>query len=138
AVINSAALTLDMGLSPAGVPPSPATLILPHYASTPYLSQSFLDDQLGFLGIAYSLATAPLNKTTAKFPRLIKSDVFTRAVDIARAGERIFIGDDRRESLANPGLHLPRSDAPLAEWGAVRRPGGAASARDPRRGRRSA
>src|SRR5205823_12825450 len=90
--------TLDMGVSPTGVPLSPVTLILPHYATAPYLSQPFLDDQLGFLGIAYSLATAPLNKTTSKFPRLIKSDVFTRAVDIARAGERTFIGDDRRDS----------------------------------------
>src|SRR5213078_2182146 len=89
--------------------------------TTPYLSQSFLDDQLGFLGIGYSLATAPMNKATAKFPRLIKSDVFTRAVDIARAGERIFIGDDRRDSLANLTLDLLGNDVALAEWDQFRR-----------------
>jgi hypothetical protein len=119
--INSAAFTLDMGVSPTGVPLSPVTLILPHYATAPYLSQPFLDDQLGLLGIGYSLATAPMNKTTAKFPRLIKSDIFTRAVDIARAGERIFIGDDRRDSLANLALDLLGNDAPLAEWDQFRR-----------------
>jgi hypothetical protein len=119
--INSAAFTLDMGVSPTGVPLSPVTLLMPHYAASPFFSEQFIDDQLGFLGIAYSLATAPLNKTTAKFPRLVTSDVFTRAVDIARAGERIFIGEDRRDSLANLSLDLLGNAAPLAEWDQFRR-----------------
>jgi hypothetical protein len=119
--INSAAFTLDMGVSSTGVPLSPVTLLMPHYAASPFFSEPFIDDQLGFLGIAYSLATAPLNKTTAKFPRLVTSDVFTRAVDIARAGERIFIGEDRRDSLANLSLDLLGNAAPLAEWDQFRR-----------------
>jgi len=114
--ISSAAFQLVMGVSPTGVPLSPATLILPHYATTPYLSQNLLDAELGYLGIAYSLATAPLNNQTAKFPRLITTDVFTRAVDLARTGERIFIGEDPRASLSNFTLDSLGNGTPLAEW----------------------
>ncbi|HEV2720665.1 MAG TPA: hypothetical protein VG323_11650, partial [Thermoanaerobaculia bacterium] len=114
--ITAAAFQLVMGVSPTGVPLSPATLILPYYARTPYLSQNLLDADLGYLGIAYSLATAPLNNQTAKFPRLIQSDVFTRAVDVARAGERMFIGEDPRASLSNYCLDILGNDKPLAEW----------------------
>jgi hypothetical protein len=114
--IASAAFQLVMGVSPTGVPLSPATLILPHYATTPYISQNLLDAELGYLGIAYSLATAPLNNQTAKFPRLITTDVFTRAVDLARAGERIFIGEDPRASLSNFTLDSLGNGTPLAEW----------------------
>ena len=114
--ISSAAFQLVMGVSPTGVPLSPATLILPHYATTPYISQNLLDAELGYLGIAYSLATAPLNNQTAKFPRLITTDVFARAVDLARAGERIFIGEDPRASLANFTLDSLGNGNPLAEW----------------------
>ena len=119
--INSASFILDMGVSATGVPLSPVTLILPYYASTPYFTQDFLDAQLGLFGLGYGLATAPLNKQTAKFPRIITSDVFTRAVDVARAGERMFIGEDRRDSLANLSLDLLGNSSPLAEWDQFRR-----------------
>jgi len=114
--ISAATFQLVMGVSPTGVPLSPATLILPHYATTPYISQNLLDAELGYLGIAYSLATAPLNNQTAKFPRLITTDVFARAVDLARTGERIFIGEDPRASLANFTLDSLGNGNPLAEW----------------------
>ena len=119
--INSASFVLDLGVSPTGVPLSPVTLVLPYYARTPYLSQDFLDAQLGLFGIGYGLATAPLNKQTAKFPRIITTDVFTRAVDLARAGERMFIGEDHRDSLATLSLDLLGNATPLAEWDQFRR-----------------
>ncbi|HEV8432160.1 MAG TPA: Ig-like domain-containing protein, partial [Thermoanaerobaculia bacterium] len=115
-VINSAQFQLVMGVSPTGVPLSPATLILPYYAKTPYFSQNLLDAELGYLGVAYSLATSPLNSQTAKFPRLITTDVFTRAVDLARAGERIFIGEDPRASLSNFMLDSLGNATALNEW----------------------
>jgi hypothetical protein len=119
--INSASFILDMGVSPTGVPLSPVTLVLPYYARPPYLSQSLLDAQLGLFGIGYGLATAPLNKQTAKFPRIITTDIFTRAIDFARAGERMFIGEDRRDSLANLTLDLLGNSTPLREWDQFRR-----------------
>jgi Bacterial Ig-like domain/F5/8 type C domain len=119
--ITSASFVLDMGVSPTGVPLSPVTLVLPYYARTPYFSQDYLDAQLGLFGIGYGLATAPLTKQTAKFPRVITSDVFTRAVDLARAGERMFIGEDHRDSLSNLALDLLGNATPLAEWDQFRR-----------------
>ncbi|MGA7617237.1 MAG: carboxypeptidase regulatory-like domain-containing protein, partial [Thermoanaerobaculia bacterium] len=119
--ITSAAFDLSMGVSPTGVPLSPVTLVLPYYARPPWLSQNFLDAQLGLLGVGYSLATAPFTKQTAKFPRIVTTDVFTRAVDIARAGERIFIGEDPRDALANLSLDLLGNQSPLPEWDQFRR-----------------
>jgi hypothetical protein len=119
--INSASFILDLGVSPTGVPLSPVTLLLPYYARPPYFSDAFLDARLGELGIGYSLATAPLNKQTAKFPRVITTDVFTRAIDLARAGERMFIGEDHRDSLASLTLDVLGNMTPLAEWDQFRR-----------------
>jgi Bacterial Ig-like domain/F5/8 type C domain len=80
---------LTMGVSASGIPLSPATLLMPWYAR--YLDSAFVDANLSLLGLGYSLATAPLNATTAKLPRVLRSDVFHRAQEIARAGQRIFI-----------------------------------------------
>ena len=79
---------LTMGVSSSGIPLSPATLLLPRYAQ--YVNQDYVNAQLGILGLGYSLATAPLQRIV-NFPRVIQSDVFLRAQDIARAGERIFV-----------------------------------------------
>ncbi|HEX7828177.1 MAG TPA: hypothetical protein VF787_00915, partial [Thermoanaerobaculia bacterium] len=79
---------LHMGVSESGIPLSPATLVMPHYAR--YLPADFIAANMQLLGLGYSLATAPLNQYTAKFPRVIQNDVFQRAQEIARAGQRIF------------------------------------------------
>ncbi|MFL6246089.1 MAG: Ig-like domain-containing protein [Thermoanaerobaculia bacterium] len=128
---------LVMGVSQSGIPLSPATLVMPHYAR--YLPADFVDANMQLLGLGYSLATAPLNKLTAKFPRVIETDVFTRAQEIARAGQRVFI-DRANPNVANvtenrdPIIHLSLdllgniervdklSVAPeLSEWDELRR-----------------
>src|SRR3954452_1331057 len=116
-----AAVQLHMGVSTSGIPLSPATLVMPYYAQ--YLDQQFVTDQLQLLGLGYSLATAPVNQTTASFPRVITTDVFHRAVDIARAGQRIFIGEDKRDSFANLTLDLlgNGNGNKLSEWDELRR-----------------
>lgn len=85
----SGAISLSMGVSDRGIPLSPATLVLPYYAR--FVDSNLVDKHLQFLGLGYSLATAPLTPQTAKLPRILRSDVFQRAQDIARAGQRIFI-----------------------------------------------
>lgn len=80
---------LTMAVSESGIPLSAATLVMPHYAR--YLPSDFIAANMRLLGLGYSLATAPLNQYTAKFPRLITTDVFQRAQDITRAGQRVFI-----------------------------------------------
>ncbi|MEO8033579.1 MAG: carboxypeptidase-like regulatory domain-containing protein, partial [Acidobacteriota bacterium] len=89
-------VSLTMGVSSSGIPLSPATLLLPHYAQ--YVNQDYVNAQLGILGLGFSLATAPSNRAAA-FPPVIKDDVFRRAQDIARAGERIFVA--RRDASAD-------------------------------------
>jgi hypothetical protein len=133
----AASVALTMGVSTSGIRLSPATLVLPHYAQ--YVNQGFVNAQLGLLGLGYSLASAPLTQTTAAFPRVLRNDVFQRAQDIARAGQRIFVmrrdakTDDPaedREAVFNLSLDLlsniERRDkladsADLKEWDQLRR-----------------
>ncbi|HEU4887385.1 MAG TPA: Ig-like domain-containing protein, partial [Thermoanaerobaculia bacterium] len=133
----SVAVQLTMGVSESGIPLSPATLVMPHY--TRFLSKEFVDANMQLLGLGYSLATAPLGPFTAKHPRLIKNDVFQRAQDIARAGQRVFISRDdldvsNAEENREPLMHLAldllgnieRVDAAggvpeLREWDQLRR-----------------
>ena len=120
----SASVSLFMGVSETGIPLSPATLIMPYYAQ--YVSPELVSKNLMLFGLGYSLATAPLNQMTAKFPRVITTDVFTRAVDIARAGQRIFITDSaaaaKRDTIANLALDLLGNGGyELREWDALRR-----------------
>jgi len=82
-------VSLSLGVSASGIPLSPATLLMPWY--TRYVDPDFVAAQMTLFGLGYSLATAPLNDRTALLPRVIPNDIFTRAQDIARAGERIFI-----------------------------------------------
>jgi hypothetical protein len=128
---------LSMGVSASGVPLSPATLLLPYYAQ--FIDHAFVDSWMPLLGLGYSLATAPVNDKTAKFPRLIRNDVFRRAQDIARAGQRSFvIRRDRNAATAeedrDPIFHLvldifgniERTDLAatspsMAEWDLFRR-----------------
>jgi len=128
---------LTMGVSASGIPLSPATLLMPYYAR--YLDPTFIDANMQLLGLGYSLATAPLNAATAKFPRVVKGDVFERAQEITRAGQRVFItrkdasandATENRDSFFNLSLDLldnveridTLSIAPeLAEWDQLRR-----------------
>ncbi|HEX9161125.1 MAG TPA: hypothetical protein VF980_05390, partial [Thermoanaerobaculia bacterium] len=119
----SAAVQLQMGVSETGIPLSPATLVMPYYAQ--FVAPDLLDANLQLLGLGYSLATAPVNQVTAKFPRVIRSDVFYRAGDIARAGQRMFISesnaDAKREALAHLALDLLGNGVELREWDDLRR-----------------
>lgn len=133
----SVAVKLHMGVSQSGIPLSPATLVMPYYAR--FLPGDFISANMQLLGLGYSVATAPLTKHTSRFPRVIKSDVFQRAQEIARAGQRIFatrkfLNTDNPEENRDAYFHLAldhlgnveRTDhatiAPdLFEWDELRR-----------------
>ncbi|HSP14146.1 MAG TPA: Ig-like domain-containing protein [Thermoanaerobaculia bacterium] len=119
----TAAVQLHMGVSESGVPLSPATLVMPYYAQ--FVNPDLVDANLQLLGLGYSVATAPVNQTTAKFPRVIRSDVFYRAADIARAGQRIFVSngapDAKRDAIAHLALDLLGNGTELREWDDLRR-----------------
>lgn len=119
---------LTMGVSQSGIPLSPATLVMPYYAQ--FLPADFVDAQMQLLGLGYSLATAPLTPFTATKPRVITTDVFRRAQQIALAGQRIFIIRENRDAFVHLSLDLlgnvERVDQlegtpELAEWDELRR-----------------
>ena len=115
----TAAVQLFMGVSESGIPLSPVTLVMPYYAR--FVSQDLIGPNLQLLGLGYSLATAPLTQALAKHPRVIKTDVFERAVDIARAGQRIFLGEETRDAMAHMSLDLLGNTLELREWDDLRR-----------------
>jgi hypothetical protein len=115
----TASVQLFMGVSESGIPLSPATLVMPYYAR--FVSQNMVSANLQLLGLGYSLATAPLTAALAQHPHVIKSDVFQRAVDIARAGQRVFLGEPMRDALAHMQLDLLGNSLQLDEWDALRR-----------------
>jgi hypothetical protein len=120
----SATVKLTMGVSLTGIPLSPATLIMPYYAQ--FVEPDVVSANLQLFGLGYSLATAPLNAMTAKFPRVIKTDVFQRAVDVSRAGQRIFITNslptEKRDAMVHLALDLlGNGGIELREWDALRR-----------------
>jgi len=120
----SATVKLTMGVSLTGIPLSPATLIMPYYAQ--FVEPGVVSANLQLFGLGYSLATAPLNAMTAKFPRVIKTDVFQRAVDVSRAGQRIFITNSAPAEKRDAYIHLAldllgNGGIELREWDALRR-----------------
>jgi hypothetical protein len=115
----TASVQLHMGVSESGIPLSPATLVMPYYAQ--FVAQPMVSANLQLLGLGYSLATAPLTSALAKHPRVIKTDVFHRATDIARAGQRRFLGEPMRETLAHMILDLLGNANELREWDELRR-----------------
>jgi hypothetical protein len=122
--VLSASVKLTMGVSESGIPLSPATLIMPYYAQ--FADPDVVAANLQLFGLGYSLATAPLNAMTAKFPRVIKTDVFQRAVDVSRAGQRIFITDSNPAQKRDAYSHLVldllgNGGVELREWDSLRR-----------------
>jgi hypothetical protein len=115
----SASVQLSMGVSESGIPLSPATLIMPYYAK--FLSQPMISGNLQLLGLGYGLATAPLTAALASHPHVIKTDVFQRAIDIARAGQRVFLGEAMQDSLSHMDLDLLGNSLELREWDDLRR-----------------
>ena len=132
------AVVLHMGVSESGIPLSPATLVMPYYAQ--FRQSGSVSANLQLLGLGYSLATAPLTPSLAKHPRVIKTDVFHRAVDIARAGQRIFLIEESNDAHAHMALDLLGNEVELREWDELRRReksgrrAGAAVARELERG----
>jgi hypothetical protein len=136
--VAQATAQLHMGVSDTGIPLSPTTLIMPHYAQ--YVSDNLVAQSMQILGLGYSLATAPVTAATAKQPRVIKSDVYRRAVDIAQAGQAIFLANDapgsKADAIAALSVDLLGNQANLSEWDALRRqqkyarPAGAAVTRE--------
>ncbi|HVO49914.1 MAG TPA: hypothetical protein VMV60_02885, partial [Thermoanaerobaculia bacterium] len=69
----SGVIHLRAGVGEAGIPLSPASLILPRF--TDLLPKTLVDADVRLLGLAYSLATAPAGAAPAGLPHPLKADV---------------------------------------------------------------
>ncbi len=115
----SGAIHLRAGVGEAGIPLSPATLVLPRF--TNLLPKALVDADARLLGLAYSLATAPAGAAPAGLPHVLRSDVERRAIDLGEAGQRLFLKSPLLESLEALLLDRIGNRHPLAEYDALRR-----------------
>jgi hypothetical protein len=122
---GSGTIRLRTGVGELGIPLSPATLVMPRFSDrleSPWVPQGdLLRAQVRLLGLAYSLASAPPALTPQGLPRVIRSDVERRAIDLAQAGHRIALGEAVLESLEILALDLLGNRHPLAEYDELRR-----------------
>jgi|GEM_PF-5747628 len=118
-------IQLRTGVGELGIPLSPASLVLPRFSDRldePYVpTGDFLRANVRFLGLTYSLAVAPAAQIPADLPRVIRSDVERRAIDLGQAGHRTFIGEQLLESLEVLALDQLGNREPLAEIDELRR-----------------
>ncbi|MFH1177056.1 MAG: Ig-like domain-containing protein, partial [Acidobacteriota bacterium] len=118
-------ILLRAGVGELGIPLSPATLVLPRFSerlARPYLAtDELLRANVRLLGLAYSLAVVPAGMAPAGLPHVTRREVEQRAVDLAEAGQRTFLGDGLLESLEVLALDQVGNRHPLAEIDALRR-----------------
>ncbi len=121
----SGSIELIAGVGELGIPLSPASLRLPRFSERmgePYLSSNALHDAaMRFLGLAYSLAVAPAGMAPDGLPHVTPADVTRRAVELAWAGQRTFLGADTLSSLELLLLDLLGHRAHLPELDTLRR-----------------
>ncbi|HQQ77162.1 MAG TPA: Ig-like domain-containing protein, partial [Thermoanaerobaculia bacterium] len=115
----SGVIRLRAGVGEAGIPLSPAALILPRF--TNLLPKSLVDADVRLLGLAYSLATAPAGATPAGLPHPLKADVERRAIDLGEAGQRLYLQEKLLESLEALALDQLGNRHDLPEYDGLRR-----------------
>lgn len=94
------AIELRTGVGELGIPLSPATLLMPRFTSELEARRpELVSHEVALLGLAYSLAVAPAALLPPGLANLPKTDVERRAIDLAEAGERLYLGDGLLESL---------------------------------------
>lgn len=90
-------IRLRTGVGEAGIPLSPVSLVLPRFSEL--LPEPLLRSSVRLLGLAHGLAIAPQGAIPPELPRLVTADVERRAVDLAEAGQRLYLGDELFSSL---------------------------------------
>ena len=118
-------ILLRTGVGELGIPLSPATLVMPRF--TEYLQPPHMpDDELvrshvRLYSLAYSLASAPTSKLPPGVPFVKIADVERRAIDLAEAGQRLYLQDQLLESLEVLALDQLGNRHPLAGFDELRR-----------------
>ncbi len=112
-------IRLRTGVGEAGIPLSPSSLVLPRF--TELLPEALVRSNIRLLGLAWSLAVAPPGSIPPELPRLVTTDVERRAVDLAEAGQRLYLGDGLLSSLEALLLDQLGNRHDLPEYDTLRR-----------------
>jgi hypothetical protein len=93
-------IQLRTGVGELGIPLSPATLLMPRFTSElEQRDRALVRHNVALLGLAYSLAVAPASLLPPGLAAVSKPDVERRAIDLAEAGERLYLGESYLETL---------------------------------------
>jgi len=118
-------IELRTGVGELGIPLSPATLIMPRYTEflqPPYThTTELVKAHVRLFGLAYSLAVAPSAFLPPGLPSLVKDDVETRAIDLAEAGQRLYLQDEILPSLEVLALDQQGNSTALSGFDELRR-----------------
>lgn len=94
-----ASFVLRTGVGDRGIPLSPESLVLPEYVQE--LPPGFFETALRVLGLAHSVATAPIGAPIGISERISISRVALRGGELAEAGLRIRIGEPPLTSIGD-------------------------------------
>ncbi|MBI1817099.1 MAG: Ig-like domain-containing protein [Deltaproteobacteria bacterium] len=95
----SASFVLRTGIGDRGIPLSPESLVLPSYVNA--LPPAFFQSAMRVLGLAHSVATAPVGAPIGISTRIDRAVVEQRAQQLTEAGLRIRIGEPNVTSVGD-------------------------------------
>lgn len=110
---------LRTGIGDNNIPLSPDTLVLPDFTNN--LPETVVNSAIGFLGEAYSVATAPNGALPANIKRIKRVVVEKNALALAEAGLRVFLNEPMPNSLYNLLLDFYGSDEQDIPFDSLRR-----------------
>ena len=110
---------LRTGVGDNNIPLSPDTLVLPDFTNN--LPEPVVNSAIGFLGEAYSVATAPNGALPANIKRIKRVVVEKNALALAEAGLRVFLNEPIPNSLYNLLLDFYGSDEQDIPFDSLRR-----------------
>ena len=118
-------ILLRTGVGELGIPLSPTTLLMPRF--TEYLQPPHQPDNdlvrshVRLYSLAYSLAVAPTSKLPPGVPFVKTADIERRAIDLAEAGQRLFLQEQLLETLEAFALDQLGNRHALAGYDELRR-----------------
>ncbi|MBZ0114334.1 MAG: Ig-like domain-containing protein, partial [Thermoanaerobaculia bacterium] len=110
---------LTLGVGDAGIPLSPASLILPSF--TEELPEEIVRQALGLLGLGYSLSAAPSLDSNPELPRVSEQEIKELMYWLAQAGRHVRLGEDLVDSIAVLTAEWLGARYPHAGWDRLRR-----------------
>jgi hypothetical protein len=115
-------IRLRTGVGELGIPLSPATLVMPRFTEElEARSAELVRSHVRLLGLAHSLAVAPAALMPPGVASVNREEAERKAIDLAEAGERLFLGEGYFETVAVLALDQLGNRHEIAGYDALRR-----------------